>query len=302
MQPRAQLASTLLVLVTLGGIAGASPPPTADVMLAGGSSGSFRGVNDDYLVLPDGGELTGQMKFVTSAPSLGGQPLSFSDLALFGLATRWSILRKLELSANVDLLPKQPSYTSEKPWQSAGFGLRGALGPHAAVALSVAGGHLVDHAGAWVRESLTVQYRHPIHEILSFDLHGGVDGISLTDAGARGAFVGEAAIQTNALFHSDHGEWGGWIGMGYAVPVVHSGIDPTTQMSLDPRPRLDFHVGTVLSLVQEWDLFVDYAVIDRGDLSNPATRLPILDGGFDQRQILFGVTRHVHERSHPDAE
>ena len=34
-------------------------------------------------------------------------------------------------------------------------------------------------------------------------------------------------------------------------------------------------------------------MIDRGDLANPATRLPILDGGFDQKQIVFGVVRHI---------
>jgi hypothetical protein len=38
-------------------------------------------------------------------------------------------------------------------------------------------------------------------------------------------------------------------------------------------------------------------VIDRGD-SNPATRLPILDGGFDQKQIVFGVIRHIEGGSH----
>jgi hypothetical protein len=43
-------------------------------------------------------------------------------------------------------------------------------------------------------------------------------------------------------------------------------------------------------------------VIDRGDIANPATRLPILDGGFDQKQIMFGVTRHIDapHRHHDD--
>jgi hypothetical protein len=27
-------------------------------------------------------------------------------------------------------------------------------------------------------------------------------------------------------------------------------------------------------------------------MQNPATELPILDGGFDQRQVVIGVTRH----------
>jgi hypothetical protein len=46
-------------------------------------------------------------------------------------------------------------------------------------------------------------------------------------------------------------------------------------------------------------LFVDFAVIDRGELSDPSTRLPILDGGFDQRQVIFGVTRHIEGKPRP---
>jgi len=55
--------------------------------------------------------------------------------------------------------------------------------------------------------------------------------------------------------------------------------------------------------VNKWDLFAELAIVDRGDLSNPATRLPVIDGGFDQRQVLFGVTRHLEstkKRYHPN--
>jgi hypothetical protein len=286
----------LLALTTLGGIAHASPPsPEADVIMVSASS-SHRGVADDYLVLPEGGELTGQMRFVTAEPSLGGKALSFSDLALFGLSTRWSLGRHVELSGGVELLPKQPSYTSESTWQGAGAGLKVMIGTRSAIALGADLGPLLDHDGRFYRASASVEHRVPIHDFLTFDLRGGADTVSVLDPSRR-AMVAEAAGEARALFHSDRGEWGGWVGLGYAVPFAHSGEDPTTQMSVDPRPRLDFHIGSVLALVQEWDLFVDYAVIDRGDLSNPATRLPILDGGFDQRQIVFGVTRHVGGRS-----
>ena len=48
----------------------------------------------------------------------------------------------------------------------------------------------------------------------------------------------------------------------------------------------------MVSIVKNWDVFVEYAVVDRGELSDAATRLPILDGGFDQQQAIFGVARH----------
>jgi hypothetical protein len=67
-------------------------------------------------------------------------------------------------------------------------------------------------------------------------------------------------------------------------------------MSVDPQPRLDFRVGTVLSLVKNWDVFAEFAIVDRGDMEDPATRLPIMDGGFDQQQVIFGVTRHIESK------
>jgi len=154
----------------------------------------------------------------------------------------------------------------------------------------------------WTRESLVIEWKKPIdREWLAFDVQGGVDGLGITAPNTRdSAFLTELSANTSALFREPTGHWGAWLGIAYAVPVQHSGSDPTTGMAIDPQPRLDFHAGTVLSIVKEWDLFADFAVIDRGDLANPATRLPILDGGFDQKQIVFGVIRHIEgKRSTP---
>jgi hypothetical protein len=238
---------------------------------------------------------------VTSDPLLGGQPLRFSDLGLFTVSGRYSLFSRLELSAATTLVAKQPSYTSEKPWQSASFGLRSPIGERAALAIGGGGGHLLDHVGEWTRESMMIEMRKPIEEYLSFDMQGGIDGITLTAPNASGAYLTEVAVQTAAHFRDPYSYFGGWIGISYAIPVASHGVDPTTNLALDPQPRLDFHIGGALSPVDSWDLYVDFAVIDRGDLSNPATRLPILDGGFDQRQLTFGLVRHFkpeHEGHH----
>ncbi|HTR50185.1 MAG TPA: hypothetical protein VMJ10_05715 [Kofleriaceae bacterium] len=295
---------TLAALAVLGGQASADPNgmPAAEMSDDAGVRASSRGVAEDYLVLPEGGELTGQMKFIMSDPLLGAQPLHFTDLALFGLTGRWALFSKLEVGASVDFLPKQPSYTDEKSWQSVGATLRSPIGEHAALALSGGGGHLLDSTGSWTRESLTFEWKKPIdREWLAFDMQAGLDGTGIA-RGDQGAFMTELAFQTAALFREPTGHWGSWLGIAYAVPVQHNGVDPTTDMAIDPQPRVDFHVGTVLAIVHEWDLFAEFAVVDRGDLSNPATRLPILDGGFDQKQIIFGVTRHLdppHHRGPP---
>ena len=288
--------ATLLALVLLGGTAYAQRP-MIDSASTGESisltAGSARGVAQDYMVLPSGGEISGQMKFLMSEPSLGNEEMKFSDLALFGIGARWSLFSKLELSLEGNFLAKQPSFTDEKPWQSVGGAIRSPLAKRTALQISAAGGHLIGHEGAWTKESLMIQWRKPIHEFLQFDIAGGVDGVSITAPNAPSAFITETALATSALFHDDDGHWGAWIGLGYAVPVAYRGQDPTTHMSVDPQPRLDFRVGTVLSLEKKWDLFAEFVVVDRGDMENPATRLPIMDGGFDQKQVIFGVTRHI---------
>jgi hypothetical protein len=291
---------TLATLLALGGTAaaevGSNPGvDAAETISVRGSSP--RGVAEDYLVLPSGGELGAQMRFITADGMLDDQPLKFTDLALFGLSARYSIFSKLELSANVDLLPKQPSYTDEKPWQSVGGGLRSPLGRHVALALTGAGGHLLAHEGMWTREAVTLEWKKPIHDVVAFDVQAGIDALGLQAPHTQdSAFLTELGVATSALFSLDR-KWGAWGGISYAVPVQHSGTDPTTGIAIDPQPRLDFHAGTVLSLVKEWDLYADVAVIDRGELGNAATRLPILDGGFDQTQIVFGVIRHIEGKA-----
>jgi hypothetical protein len=305
----AKLDWTLMALAALGSTtASAEPAPpvpyaAAEVLTSG--EGSARGVAQDYLVLPAGGELTGQLKFVTADALLGGLPLKFTDLALLGLSGRWSLHPRLEVAASADFLPKQPSYTDEKVWQSAGASVRTPIGRSMALAVAGGGGHLLGHTGLWANEAVTLEWKKRIvPRLFDFDVAGGVAGTHIADRG-QSAFLGEVAVRGQWLFHEPTGHVGGWVGVAYALPVYKRGSDPTTSMAIDPQPRMDFHVGAVLAVDERWDLFADLAFVDRGDLAAPQTRLPILDGGFDQRQILFGVTRHVIRgrpvRPSPDA-
>ena len=299
---------TLLAVAGLGGTAAADslePVAASNYSEAVTVAGSYRGVSQDYLVAPEGGELTAQMKFVMAdGAALGDEPVKFTDVGLFGLGGRWSLFSKLDLAVSADFLAKQPSYTDEKPWQSVGVALRSPLGKRVALAVSGGGGHLLGrHAGMWTREAMMIEWKKPIccdnENITAFDIQGGVDGLGLSaPGGGMNAFLTEVSAQTSVQVREPTGHWGAWLGIAYAVPVQHSGEDPTTGLAIDPQPRLDFHLGTVVSVEHRWDLFADFAVVDRGDLQNPATRLPILDGGFDQKQIVFGVTRHIDAPKH----
>jgi hypothetical protein len=261
--------------------------------------GSLRGVAEDYLVLPAGAELTGQLKMITSGPSLDGQPLTLGDLALFELAGRYAPVRRIDISGSVDFLPKQPAYSDEKVWQSASAGVRAALAPNVALGISSSVGHLLDHQGAWLRDAAMLEWKHTLNEFVAFDVQGGGDVIELGEQGAPGAHLVEAVVQASSFFREPTGHWGAWLGTSYSVPVEHAGTDPTTGMTIDPKPCLGLHVGTVWAVTPEWDLFVDGAVIARGNMAVPSTTLPILDGGFDQRQLVLGVTRHfTRDASH----
>lgn len=296
---------TLASLLALGGTAAAddygAPARAASESL--NVARSHRGVSQDYLVMPRGGELSAQMRFLTAERMLDGDELKFTDLALFGLSARYSLFSRLELGASVDFLPKQPSTTDEKAWQSVGVTVRSPLGKQVALQLAGGGGHLMNHSGKWTTESLTLEWKKPIHDVLAFDIQGGISGMGLDAPTTRStAFITEVGVSTTALFHDPHGYWGGWLGIGYSVPVQASGRDPTTEVVIDPQPRLNFHAGTVVSLVKKWDLYIDFAVVDRGDARDPRTQLPIIHGGFDQKQIIFGITRHIEASRSSDSD
>ena len=75
----------------------------------------------------------------------------------------------------------------------------------------------------------------------------------------------------------------------------------TDTLFLDPSVQLGLYVGGVVSpRGSNWDLFVVYSFVDRGDLERPETTLPILDGGFDQRQLAIGVQHRFGAKSSND--
>jgi hypothetical protein len=196
----------LLVLAGLGGTAAAEEEPTprpepkpspamksaVDGEISIGSS--RRGVAQDYLVLPKGAEVTGAMRIITAEPVFGPEPLRFTDLALFTLSGRYALFRKLEISAGASFLAKQPSDTDEKPWQSVAFGMRSALGPASALAITGAGGHLIGQPGKWTQEAITLSWRKPIEDILAFDVSAGMDAIGISSPRTTSTFITEVAV------------------------------------------------------------------------------------------------------------
>lgn len=281
--------------------------PKGEVILTSGApiidqgSTSGRSVAEDFLVLPDGLELGGQLRTITADGGLGTGPIKLTDVGLLDASAEWAVHRHFELDASVSVLAKQPSDADAATFQGGALTLRRDLIARTALAVTSSAEPLVGMHGLAYGAAAFVTHKKQLNDIVSFSLALGGDAIfvrptGMIDAPTMLEVAGHAAVLVRVPHDS---VWGGWLGAGYALPVFHRGLDPVSGMALDPQPRLDIDIGNGVRLSDDWDLTASLSIIDRGDLGNPATRLPILDGGFDQIQILVGVSRRFGSKREP---
>jgi hypothetical protein len=270
---------------------------------------STRHVAEDFMVLPDGVDLGARVRTITADDGLGVGKLKLTDVALFDVSMSWAIAKHFELDATGTILVKQPSTTDEDVAQSGSLALRRELPHRMAIAIGGSASALVNMHGDALGGSATLEHKHRLNEIVTFGLSLGADAIAIRSPNAIAArgggvdaqpWLAEVGGHASVLVRVPEGVWGGWIDLGYAVPVAHGGVDPVSDMPLQPQPRFDIMLGTAVQLADQWDLACTLTILDRGDASNPATELPILDGGFDQIQIMLGVSRRFGgDRSEP---
>ncbi|MEZ4462446.1 MAG: hypothetical protein R3E66_22530 [bacterium] len=266
-----------------------SNAPTAAVERTMMDSGDYRSKTQDWLIAPGGsGSVGGGFTFMTADGDLGGvlgtRRLKFTDVVLLGLQSRYSLGGIAEVSLATSLLPKQPSTTDELAWQSASLGFRIGLTDHLLTALSFAGGPTLDQSGGWTSAQLGLGWRYAVNPYMVFDggVHGRGTALFIED---EAPWFGEVATNVQLVLPNP-GIAAFWCGVEFTFPVASNA---TTSLPIDPQTRANVMVGGVLSFVDDWDIYATYAFIDRGDLVDPATTLPILDGGFDQQQLTVGV-------------
>ncbi len=291
---RALLAALLVIAATSPALAQVDAKPgvaeSASMSIAGSSVRSYA---EDWLVNPMRElEVEGSFRFVTAPESnLTGDDdgeLRFTDVGIFHAGARYSFARRFEVAGGIDLLAKQPSYLDEPAWNGGDLGLRYSLGRKWALWARGAGGPLLGDAGAWGDAAAGLQARTSIDETIRFQAASGISATRLfmgEDSG-RPWFT-ELSTHGEALLRSPRGEVAGWLGVDYRIPLAHS----DGNLEIDPQTRLNFQLGFMLGYVGKWDLYAVYAVVDRGEVEDPATTLPLLDGGFDQSQIIFGAAR-----------
>lgn len=243
-------------------------------------------------------EVGASLNFITSAASLGNKKLAFTDVMLLRLHALMS-LGRYDLFMGSDVLPKQPSYTNELVWQGALAGVRTTLGDKNSAWIRGQGGPQLDRNGYWFSAEAAAQYRLALQKVLFFESSLGWSHTQLNFKNDvdRFFFLEEVFTQVGiAIRDPRKGEFAVWLTFDYYLPVLggpdKDDPDPLSGNALDPQPRVNLHVGALGAVTRNVDLFVEYSILDRGDLEDPMTTLPILHAGFDQKQIVFGFMRH----------
>ena len=284
----------LVILATAPARAQQQDAVAGRAMIETSGGASVRSYAMDWLVSPLSElELGASLRFLTAPESPFGdedEELRFTDVGLFRAGARWSFARRFELAGGLDLLAKQPSVLDEPVLQGGDLGLRFGLAEDWALWARGAGGPLLSDLGGWGEVAAGVQARTSLHETIraQASLGGAATRLFMGEDSGRPWFT-EVAGHGELLMRTPRGEMAGWLGVDYRVPVVHG----DGNLEIDPQVRLSFHTGLMLGYVGNWDLFTMLTFVDRGDLEDPATIVPVLDGGFDQTQIIFGAARHI---------
>jgi len=213
----------------------------------------------------------------------GGERIKLTDMALLRLRARWTTSRRVELSASADVLAKQLDTTHEPLLQGGSLSAKLATSKTVAMAAGVSGGPALGR-GWWGDASAGVVHRSRIESFISFQVGAGGLATMVNAKETARRWQADATGSAELTFHTPRGEWALWFGTELAFPVAHAD-------TIDPSTRLDLTIGTVYSAVRDWDIYAELTFRDRGTTTIPETVLPIIDGGFDQRQFVVGLTR-----------
>lgn len=250
-----------------------------------------------------GYELGASLDFLTTDRAAGMPALKFTDVVLFRVHGLLALGTRAELFAGVDLLPKQPSYTDELVWQGAMLGVRQLLGRTFSGYARAQLGPGLERDGAWLIGEAAAQAKlHLAEKVLFWESTlGGTYTQLFPDEEARDQlWQAELLAQTGIAIREKRGTFATWLTFSFHFPLIArprpGDPDPISMRALDPQTRVGVSFGMLAGVTRALDFFVELSILDRGDLEDPRTTLPILAGGFDQNRILFGFNRRFGTR------
>lgn len=248
-----------------------------------------------------GWEFGASLDFLTRDRAPGEPALKFTDVVLFRVHTLLAIGKSTEVFAGIDLLPKQPSYTDDLAWQGALLGTRATLGKNLSAYLRGQVGPGLDRDGYWTMGEAAVQARVLLAERVLFwesTLGGTYTQLFPDRPLGRSYWQTELLAQTGIAIREKRGHFASWLTFGFHFPLAgrpRPDGDPMVR-ALDPQTRVGVQLGMLLGVTKSLDLFFELSILDRGDLEDPQTTLPILAGGFDQNRVLFGFNKRFGTR------
>ncbi len=255
-----------------------------------------RSFSENLAVLPGYWDLGTSVRF--SSPSTSSSSLALPSIVRIGVHGRLSLTKDIELSAGFALPPKRQEVSDDPQLFDGVFMGRYAISKMQSLyavgmtkrLMQLAGptddGLWADMALGWNGQSFMDRDRH-----IAFSWHLGANGgrafyaaespwLAEAVAGlGLGGDVGDHLFRftTGADFHFPVLSGGG----AYWMPDA-----PT----INPQTRADLYARMEVNLATGWKISGSFILGDRGQVENPETILPILEGGYDQTTFVIGFS------------
>ncbi len=239
-----------------------------------------------------GYEVGASLDFLTRDRAPGESALKFTDVVLFRVHGLMSIGRRVELFGGVDLLPKQPSFTDELVWQGAMVGTRVSFTKKLSAYVRGQGGPALGRDGYWAIGEIAARSQlHLAERVLFWEstLGGTYTQLFPDDDDRIKLWQTELLAQSGIAIRERRGFFAAWLTFGFHFPLA-------VGRELDPQTRVSVQLGMLIGVTKALDFFAEIQILDRGDLQDPRTTLPILAGGFDQNRFVFGFNRRFGTR------
>ena len=254
-----------------------------------------------------GYELGASLDFLTrdaiaGTPGPAEKALKFTDVVLFRVHGLLAIGRRVELFGGIDLLPKQPSFTDELVWQGALAGVRIGFPRKLSAYARTQIGPGLGRDGYWTMAEAAVQAKLDVAERILFwesTLGGTYTKLFPDEPVSKRFWQTELLAETGLAIRDKRGFFATWLTFSFHFPLVSRPLDrdpDPDRGALDPQTRVGVSLGFLAGVTRALDFFFEVSTLDRGDLDDRRTTLPILSGGFDQRRILFGFNRRFGSR------
>ena len=247
-------------------------------------------------VLPGYWDLGTTVRF--SSPTTSSSELALPSIIRIGVNGRMSVTKKLELSGGFALPPKRQE-VSDDPQLFDGV-LMGRLAISNMQSLYAVGmtkrlmqlagptddGVWGDLALGWNGQSFMDQDKH-----IAFSWHLGANG-------GRAFYAAEAPWLAEAV--AGVGLGGGVLdhllgftaGADFRFPVLSGGgaYWMPEAPTINPQTRADLYARLEVNLATGWKISGSFILGDRGQVENPETILPLLEGGYDQTTFVLGFS------------